>query len=66
MHKLKVSVYKWEPANEFEAETPVAELTRLYYPFLQNEDWIQEWLLDLIAERTGARPSTDEEGDDDE
>lgn len=66
MHKVKVSVYRWEPSNAFEAEVPVAELTRLYYPFLQDEDWIQEWLLDLIAERTGARPSTDENGDDDD
>ena len=53
MHMLSVQVYKYEPANEQEAYTPVITLTRQYYPFLQDEDWIRSWILNLIAEQAG-------------
>lgn len=61
MHKLTIAVFLWEPRTAFEANVPVVELTRHYYPFLQDEDWVRNWLLDLIAERTGARPSVESE-----
>jgi len=53
MHRLAVRVYMWEPRNEIEANTPIAELVRHYYPFLQDEDWAREWLLNILSERTG-------------
>lgn len=57
MHKLTVRVYLYEPTALFPPDVPVIELARHYYPFLQDEEWAQEWLLRLISERTGAPPS---------
>jgi len=64
MHELTVSVYRWEPRNQREANVPVVRLTRHYSPFLQDEDWARDWLLDLLAERNNP-PSDENENDDD-
>ena len=67
MHELSVSVYRWEPRTPREANVPVVQLTRHYYPFLQDEDWARNWLLDLLAERNNLPAGGDNgEEDDDE
>ncbi len=60
MHKLTVLVFKWEPKSEADTFTPVVELSRLYYPFLNDQEWAQRWLLDMISNATDI-PSTPRE-----